>query len=393
MSRTDGRPRVSNPSLRASRTPTCSSSATALQRTASRRRKPRRTPRRDLAREVGRRRPPRTDRGAPAPVLLAPARHSRTHRLRLLPGQRNHQQRRSDGWRTPFARHLRRRPEHVPVGPDHGHGCLVPGHRGGPRADPGRGTPGGGDHPRDAPDRPGVRVGQLRRSAGGVPRHLGSPPGTVRRFQPRPGDGSGHPAHRAVRSRQLSLPGPAARPSPDRVLRRGAALPRRLDAPGHRGLCVSRRGGGRRAGIPDLLVSELARPGHQPGADARGSLGLSVAERDLPEGRSGRGLLQHGASPAGPGIPAQPRWPCRYRTPGGGGRGPEHRPPAPAGRHRCPGDRLPPRWRRAGPASGSPEVAGRRRPDAPRTGNADRPAGILRGSEQPSAGSRSGSCW
>ena len=223
-------------------------------------------------------------------------------------------------------------------------------------------------------------MGQFRRSARGVPRHLGSPPGTVRRFQPRPGDGSGHPAHRAVRSRQLSLPGPAARPSPDRVLRRGAALPRRLDAPGHRGLCVSRRGGGRRAGIPDLLVSELARPGHQPGADARGSLGLSVAERDLPEGRSGRGLLQHGASPAGPGIPAQPRWASRYRTPGGGGRGPEHRPPAPAGRHRFPGDRLPPWWRRAGPASGSPEVAGRRRPDAPRTGNADRPAGIFRGS-------------
>ena len=172
--------------------PTCSSSGTALRRTASRRRKPRRARSRDLAREVGRRRPPGGVVGAPPALVLVPPRSSRTRSLRVLPGQRDHQQRRSDGGRTPVARHLRRCQSMFQSVLISAMGVWFLAIGAGlvlirdAELRVGRSST-------DAPDRPRVRVGQLRRSAGGVPRDLGPASGTVRRFQSRPGGGADTP--------------------------------------------------------------------------------------------------------------------------------------------------------------------------------------------------------
>lgn len=196
-------------------------------------------------------------------------------------------------------------------------------------------------------------MGQLQRSDSGLPDHLGPLPGGLRWLQPRAGGGTGSAADRSVRPRELPGADPAARPSPDRVLRWRALFPRRLEPPAHRGLRLSGRHPARHPGIFRPMVAKLARSRHQSRAHACGSLGISLAERDVPEAGPGCGLLQHRLAARRCGIPGQPHRAGRRRAPRRRGRRSEHRAPAPSGRHRFGGDRLPPDRAPAGTASGS----------------------------------------
>ena len=75
------------------------------------------------------------------------------------------------------------------------------------------------------------------------------------------------------------------------------------------GLRLSAGGAPGHAELIRRLVPELALARGQPHPHAPRPVGLPVAGRDVPQGRPGGGVLQHGAAPPRPGVRAQPGGP------------------------------------------------------------------------------------